>query len=84
MSVSVLLIGAGGALGQPLLQELIRQKQAFTNIGILAASPERAGKFGWVKEKGVQIIVGSFLEPKSYEGDSLELSFHGFGGDWLT
>lgn len=68
MSVSVLLIGAGGALGQPLLQELIRQKEAFKTVAILASSPDRAEKFSWVKEKGVNIVVGSFSDAKSYEG----------------
>ena len=68
MSVSVLLIGAGGVLGQPLLQELIRQKGAFKTVGILAASNERAERFEWVRDKGVKIVVGSFLDAKSYEG----------------
>jgi hypothetical protein len=68
MSVSVLLIGAGGVLGQPLLQELIRQKDAFKTIGVLATTSEKVEKFSWVKEKGVKVVEGSFLESKSNEG----------------
>ena len=68
MSVSVLIIGAGGALGQPLLQELISQKAAFKTIAILAANPERADKFEEARAKGVKIVIGSFLDSKSYEG----------------
>jgi hypothetical protein len=68
MSVSVLLIGAGGALGQPLLQELIRQRDSFKTVAILAATSERAEKFEWAKQEGVKVVLGSFLEPKSYEG----------------
>ncbi|KAG0650032.1 hypothetical protein D0Z07_3871 [Hyphodiscus hymeniophilus] len=67
MSISILLIGAGGALGQPLLQELIRQKDAFKAIGILATSSEKAEKFAWVKAKEIKVIEGSFFDPKSYE-----------------
>jgi aspartate-semialdehyde dehydrogenase len=68
MSVSVLLIGAGGVLGEALLRELIRQKAEFKTVAILATSPEKAEKFVWVKEKGVEIVEGSFLEARSYEG----------------
>ena len=68
MSVTVLLIGAGGVLGQALLLELIRQKHAFKTIGVLAASPEKAEKFSWMKDQGIQIIEGSFSIAKSYEG----------------
>ena len=68
MSVSVLLIGAGGTLSQPLLQELIRQRNYFKAIAILASSTGRIEKFSWVREKGVEIVVGLFLEAKSCEG----------------
>ncbi|KIX92229.1 uncharacterized protein Z520_12110 [Fonsecaea multimorphosa CBS 102226] len=62
--VSVLLIGASGALGKPLLDELIRQRHQFKRIAILA-TPERANKFSNV---GVEVVVGSFFEVKSYQG----------------
>jgi hypothetical protein len=44
-TVSVLLIGASGAFGQPLLQEFILQKCAFKRIAILAANEEKATTF---------------------------------------
>jgi hypothetical protein len=52
-AVSVLLIGASGAFGQPLLHEFIRQKSAFKRIAILAAN---------ARKDGIEVIVGSFLE----------------------
>ena len=62
--VSVLLIGASGALGKPLLEELIRQKMHFERIAILV-TPERASKFS---NSGVEVVVGSLYESKSYQG----------------
>lgn len=63
-NISVLLIGASGAFGGPLLQELIRQKNQFKRIAILA-SPERASKF---ENSNVEVIAGSLYESKSYQG----------------
>ena len=68
--ISVLLIGASGALGQPLLQELIRQKSSFKRIAILAANEEKTAKFADAREAGIEVVVGSFLEPTSYAGES--------------
>jgi uncharacterized protein YbjT (DUF2867 family) len=67
-TVSVLLIGASGAFGQPLLQEFIRQKPSFGRIAVLAANDEKAAKFANVEEDGIEIVVGSFLEATSYAG----------------
>ena len=69
MSISVLIVGAGGAFGQPLLQEFIRQKSAFSSIAVLAATDTKAVNYAWAKEIGVKIVVGSFLQSKSYEGN---------------
>ncbi len=62
--ISVLLIGATGVLGKPLLQELTRQKQQFRRIAILT-TPERAAKF---KNSEVEIVQGSLYDAKSYQG----------------
>ena len=71
LPVSVLLIGAGGAFGRPLLQELIKQKDSFENITILAPNEEKAAKFASAQEAGIAVRTGSFLEPTSYKGSSL-------------
>jgi Semialdehyde dehydrogenase, NAD binding domain len=68
MSISVLIIGASGAFGQPLLQEFLNQKSSFKSIAILASSTQKAAKFSHLEEQGVKIVVGSLLDPKSYIG----------------
>jgi hypothetical protein len=67
-AVSVLLIGASGAFGQPLLHELIRQKSAFKRIAILAANEEKARTFVNARKDGIEVTVASFLETSSYAG----------------
>ena len=67
--ISVLLIGASGAFGQPLLQEFIRQKPSFHRIAVLAANEEKATKFADVREQGIEVVIGSFLEATSYAGE---------------
>jgi len=62
--ISVLLIGASGALGKPLLDELLRQKSHFKRVAILT-TPERAYKFSNTE---VEVVVGSLYEAKSYQG----------------
>lgn len=62
--ISVLLIGASGALGRPLLEELIRQKHLFRRVAILTA-PDRASKFN-IPE--VEVILGSLYDGNSYQG----------------
>ncbi|OAP60956.1 hypothetical protein AYL99_05958 [Fonsecaea erecta] len=62
--ISVLVIGASGAFGKPLMDELVRQRHQFKRIAILA-TPERASKFS---DSGVEVVVGSFYEVKSYRG----------------
>jgi hypothetical protein len=68
MSISVLILGASGAFGNPLLQEFIRQKSAFKSIAVLAANEKKAASYTWAEAEGVRIVVGSFLDSKSYEG----------------
>ncbi|KIW91421.1 uncharacterized protein Z519_08317 [Cladophialophora bantiana CBS 173.52] len=62
--ISVLLIGASGALGKPLMDELVRQRDQFQRIAILA-TPERATKFS---NSDVEVVIGSFYEATSYQG----------------
>jgi FlaA1/EpsC-like NDP-sugar epimerase len=69
MSISVLLVGAGGAFGQPLLEEFIRQKTAFKSIGLLSSTEKKVAKYAWAAKQGVKVVVGSFLQSKSYEGN---------------
>lgn len=67
-SLNILLIGASGAWGVPLVEEFIAQKSSFGRIAILARSSEHASKFDKAKKAGIEVVVGSFLEAKSYEG----------------
>jgi uncharacterized protein YbjT (DUF2867 family) len=69
MSISVLIIGASGAFGQPLLQEFIRQKSSFKSIAVLASNSDKAASYTWATEKGIKIVVGSFLDSSSYTGN---------------
>jgi hypothetical protein len=66
-STSVLLIGAGGAFGKPLVEEFISQKAKFAKIGILS-DPAKVQKFQEARENGVEIVSGSYLDPNSYHG----------------
>ncbi|KAJ7817735.1 hypothetical protein B0H14DRAFT_2841512 [Mycena olivaceomarginata] len=70
MAPSVLLIGASGALGRPLVEEFQKQRARFNRVAILA-DPERAHKFSEVQKNGIEVISGSFLDFKVYQGVSL-------------
>ncbi|KZF25654.1 NAD(P)-binding protein [Xylona heveae TC161] len=76
MAPSVLLIGASGSLGVPLVEEFIRQKSKFERIAILA-DPSRAKKFEDVQKRGIDVVTGSFLDPNSYKGFSVVISLAG-------
>lgn len=68
-NLSVLLIGAGGSsFGQPLVDEFIRQRQLFRKVAILARPGSSTQKFELARQGGIEIIVGSFLDPRSYQG----------------
>jgi hypothetical protein len=66
-SSSVLIIGASGYLGGPISQELMRQRSRFRRVAILA-DELKVHKFLDAKANGVEIIVGSFTDPTSFEG----------------
>lgn len=73
MAPSVLVIGAGGAFGRPLMEEFINQNASFSKIGILS-DPAKVSKFSDFAARGIEVISGSYLDPKSYEGKSFVLS----------
>ncbi|KAM3072514.1 hypothetical protein ACMFMG_009312 [Clarireedia jacksonii] len=66
-SQSVLLIGASGFLGRYMTQEFLAQKSKFARVAILA-DPSKVDKFAEVSQQGMEIVVGSFLEPSSFNG----------------
>ncbi|KAF2121038.1 hypothetical protein BDV96DRAFT_641674 [Lophiotrema nucula] len=63
-TISLLLVGATGVLGKPILDELVRQKTSFARIAILT-TPERAHKF---EHETAEVVVGSLYDPLSYNG----------------
>lgn len=64
---SVLIIGAGGYIGSPVAHEFLKQKDSFSRVAILADA-SKVSKFSAIQEAGMEIVVGSFTDPKSYEG----------------
>ncbi|KAF3070102.1 hypothetical protein Trihar35433_4056 [Trichoderma harzianum] len=76
MAPSVLIIGAGGAFGRPLVEEFIKQKSHFSRVGILA-DPAKVSKFSDAAAQGIDVVAGSFLDPKSYEGFEVVVSLAG-------
>lgn len=68
-TLSVLLVGAGGAWGRPLLEQFIKQKASFKRIAVLARDETHAEKFDNAKAEGVEVVLGSFLESAPYKGD---------------
>ncbi|KAF8149704.1 hypothetical protein K438DRAFT_1988728 [Mycena galopus ATCC 62051] len=54
MAPAVLIIGASGLVGRPLVQEFLKNKSKFARIGVLA-DPARGGtRFAEVKAQGVE------------------------------
>ena len=76
MAPSVLLIGASGAFGRPLVEEFIKQLAKFDKVGILA-DPSKVSKFAGVASRGVHVVPGSFVDPKSYTGYDTVVSLAG-------
>jgi uncharacterized protein YbjT (DUF2867 family) len=76
MAPSVLLIGASGAFGRPLVQEFITELSKFDKVGILT-DPSKASKFADVASRGIKIVLGSFTDPKSYAGYDTVVSLAG-------
>ncbi|KAK7032669.1 NAD(P)-binding protein [Favolaschia claudopus] len=64
---SVLIIGGSGAVGRPLVQEFVNNKEKFGRIGVLSDA-RKVSKFSELPNQGVEVVVGSFLEAASYKG----------------
>jgi nucleoside-diphosphate-sugar epimerase len=67
MAPSVLIIGASGTVGRPLVQEFLKNKTRFKRLAVLA-DPAKVSRFEEVQSQGVELVVGSFLEASSYKG----------------
>jgi uncharacterized protein YbjT (DUF2867 family) len=67
MAPSVLIVGASGTVGRPLLQEFLKNKSNFGRIAVLA-DPTKVSRFTEVQSEGVEVVAGSFLEANSYKG----------------
>ncbi|KAJ7472616.1 hypothetical protein FB451DRAFT_1036136 [Mycena latifolia] len=76
MALSILIIGAGGSLGRPLVEEFQRQKSRFARVAILS-DPAKAHKFTDAQENGIEVVLGSYLDFKSYAGFDVVLSLVG-------
>ncbi|KAJ7057957.1 hypothetical protein C8F01DRAFT_302598 [Mycena amicta] len=73
---AVLLIGAGGALGRPLVAEFQRQRARFGRVAILS-DPSKVHKFSEDEKNGIEVISGSFLDFKCYQGFDVVLCLTG-------
>jgi uncharacterized protein YbjT (DUF2867 family) len=76
MAPSVLLIGASGAFGRPLVEEFINQLPNFDKVGILA-DPSKISKFADAESRGIKVVPGSFVDPKAYFGYETVISLAG-------
>lgn len=74
---SVLIIGAGGYLGKPMCEEFLAQKSKFKRIAILTTE-ERKAKFRTVEADGLELVLGSFLDPSSFRGIQVHHQLHHF------
>jgi len=66
-SHSVLIIGGGGYLGNFVARAFIKQKGSFSRVAILVEA-SKASKFSSIQAEGMEITVGSFNDPKSFNG----------------
>ncbi|KAJ6572633.1 hypothetical protein B0H10DRAFT_1964349 [Mycena sp. CBHHK59/15] len=73
---SVLVIGGSGAVGRPLVDEFLKQKSKFQRIAVLS-DPAKVAMFAYVQKKGVEVVVGSFLDSRSYQGFDVVISLAG-------
>jgi uncharacterized protein YbjT (DUF2867 family) len=67
MAPSVLVIGASGSVGEPLVKEFQRQRSRFGRVAILS-EPSKAHKFSATQNNGIELVLGSFLDFKCYQG----------------
>ncbi|KAJ6540872.1 hypothetical protein DFH09DRAFT_929559 [Mycena vulgaris] len=76
MKPSVIVIGASGSVGRPLMEEFLAQKAKFGRIAVLS-DPAKVARFSEIEKKGIEVVAGSFLEAKSYEGFEVVISLAG-------
>ncbi|KAJ7642003.1 hypothetical protein FB45DRAFT_901570 [Roridomyces roridus] len=76
MPPSALIIGASGALGRPVVEEFKNQRSRFERVAVLT-DPTRVHKFDDIKKDGIEVVVGSFLDFKCYQGFDVVLSLVG-------
>ena len=69
-SQSVLLIGASGWVGPYFSAEFLQQKDKFARLAILSDA-SKVSKFAKEAVAGIEIVVGSYLEPPSFKGSSI-------------
>ncbi|KAJ7710683.1 hypothetical protein B0H17DRAFT_1165392 [Mycena rosella] len=76
MAPSVVIVGASGLVGRPLVQEFLKNKTGFGRIAVLA-DPTKVSRFTDVQSQGVEVVVGSFLEANCYKGFDTVISLTG-------
>ncbi|KAJ6449797.1 hypothetical protein C8R45DRAFT_123869 [Mycena sanguinolenta] len=76
MAPSVLVIGASGSVGEPLVKEFQRQRSRFGRVAILS-EPSKAHKFSAAQNNGIELVLGSFLDFKCYQGFDVVISLAG-------
>ncbi|KAK0130012.1 hypothetical protein ONS96_000550 [Cadophora gregata f. sp. sojae] len=75
-SQSILLIGASGFVGPYFNAEFLAQKVKFARIAILSDA-SKISKFEKEAAAGVEMVMGSYLEPGSFKGFSTIISMLG-------
>lgn len=75
MAPKILLIGATGVIGKPILDQILATKSSFERIAIITSSNtvnNKTEEIKVLKEKGVDVLVGDLgVErevKKAYEG----------------
>ncbi|KAJ7656736.1 hypothetical protein DFH06DRAFT_1410090 [Mycena polygramma] len=76
MALSVIVVGASGAVGRPLMEEFLPQKSKFGRVAVLA-DPAKVSRFAEIQAKGIDVVVGSFLEASCYDGFDVVISLPG-------
>jgi uncharacterized protein YbjT (DUF2867 family) len=63
---SILLIGAGGYLGNPVTHEILANRSRFDRIAILTEESKKT-KFAGHEKKGFELVLGAFDSPDSFK-----------------
>ncbi|KAJ7231155.1 hypothetical protein B0H12DRAFT_1029621 [Mycena haematopus] len=75
MTPSVIVIGASGSVGRPLMAEFLAQRSKFGRLAVLS-DPSKIGRFKEL-DTSIEVVAGSFLDAKSYEGFEVVISLAG-------